>query len=309
MIADGHSLKPYWSGTLAPHLDNGCKVVEYYRDTYAELLVDEDHDYFRFSEFPPEEHIEDFYDNVYPATRRHHWYNVDSQYAEERWSTVVRKITQLSEVLDMNIRDVRIHDAGCGFGGLVGMLLARGYLATGTDLSAEAIAGGRSERSNHFIFHDRAEHYLESAPAQHVIVLNHMIEHSLAPLDLVTSLGKFLAPGGFILIRCPNSRFLRSTAVSITANWYGYPKHLHYFGPSSLRRLLIAAKFDDVTVESTDTDMWIDGEMNALEAILRGRGILFASRDELLRHLLESRQAKEIEAVGRHWPDKPKERE
>ncbi|WP_082687546.1 class I SAM-dependent methyltransferase [Curtobacterium oceanosedimentum] len=291
----------FCDGPLLPYRERGIKITEQYGAHCATLLHDGT-DFFTYDVQPSEAEIEHFYDVEYPSSRRTGWYQAAPQYDIDRWTSAITRIEGLARRLRTNAKDLRVHDVGCGFGGLVHHLRERGYDATGTDLSAEAISGGRAERNNQWIHHERAEHFLAGQPKQHIVILNHMIEHSTDPLGQLRALRGTLAPGGYIIIRCPNSRFIRSVDVGIRDNWYGYPKHLQIFGPNSLRRLLEVVGFDDVEIGGTDTDMRIEGELELLKPLVEARGGASEDESRIVADLVASIQSKELEGVGRVSP-------
>jgi 2-polyprenyl-3-methyl-5-hydroxy-6-metoxy-1,4-benzoquinol methylase len=293
----------FWTGTLQPHLEHGEQITEKYANTNAVLLVDQNRDYFTFDTFPTSAELIQFYNNDYPSARRDNWYNSEQQYQKSRWNSIVERIESLAGHFERPPENIRVHDSGCGFGGLVDVLRSRGFDCSGTDLCAEAIKGGRTEKKNRWIHDERTEDFLSRSPAQTIIVLSHVLEHVLDPLEYVRQLSGFLEPRGAVLVRCPNSQFYKSLKLSITSNWYGYPKHLHYFGPGSLARLLRAAGLTDVVVRCTETDMDIDDELSTLRGIAAQDGLTFTDDHVFLRYLLDREQTKELEAVG--WAPGP----
>lgn len=291
----------FWQGELRPHLEGGNRVEEVWNDVRATMFADEGRDYLTYDILPSDSELSYFYDTIYPQGRRDDWYNVRRQYEEGRWDELAQRIIDLTASFPVARKNLRVHDTGCGFGGLVGLLRAQGIDATGTDLSGEAVAGGRRDAKNEWIYQETAQQFLKRThQKQHLIVLNHMIEHVQRPLQLVRSLIPYLEPGGIILVRCPNSQFLRSLLGSIRLNWYGYPKHLHYFGPSSIKKLLNLAGLTNVQASCTMTDMEIPGEAEKLAA-LAPSGMRIGTPLEQRQFLMEltaQNKSKELEALG-----------
>src|ERR1017187_4802479 len=200
----------FWSGRLTTYRENGVIIREAYVELDATLLADESGDYFTYDILPSEKQLDHFYTNVYPATRRENWYNAKAQYVPERWSSIVRQVCGLVAPRDHDelAPPVRVHDVGCGFGGLVQSLTDLGFDAIGRDLSREAVEGGRAY-GNERIFQGSIE-VLERFPPQDIIVMHHVIEHAIDPLALIRAAHCRLVPGGRLVVRCPNSRYIRS---------------------------------------------------------------------------------------------------
>jgi SAM-dependent methyltransferase/predicted RNA-binding Zn-ribbon protein involved in translation (DUF1610 family) len=119
-------------------------------------------------------------------------------------------------------------DYGCGYGGLVAHLRRQGFDAVGHDMghpAEHAVASGLpiiEER-------DLAAH----AGRYDVITAIEVIEHTVDPMELMTTFASLLAPGGLVFLTTGNA----AGRKSLTDWRYVVPEvHVSYFEPRTLRR-------------------------------------------------------------------------
>ena len=263
------------------------------------MLVDTARDYMTFEPKPTPDELRAYYQWEYPRTRRDRWFNVTCQYDVARWSSILSTIDGL--VPEQRPRpSIRIHDVGCGFGGLVAHLNNRGFTATGTDPIAEAISAGRREKENNAIYCADTIEYLGCEKPYDIIILHHVLEHLPDPQGFLTGLRRYLTPNALIIARVPNSRYYSSSHSTIRAHWYGYPNHLHYFGPESFLRLFRSSEFLPIEIQSTETAMQESDEQIAdLIALATQRGEYLLPHRSFVQWLCRRMETKELQIVAR----------
>lgn len=138
-------------------------------------------------------------------------------------------------------------DVGASNGVFVEFLRARGIDAHGIDLSHVAVAQARARGVP--VESTRLEDYRAEAPFDVVSAFD-LIEHAIDPVASLRAIHLLLAPGGKLVITLPN----RDSAIRRLMGWrwffYIPEEHLHYFGPSTIRRLLSRAGFATERVAS-----------------------------------------------------------
>lgn len=137
---------------------------------------------------------------------------------------------------------IRVHEVGCGFGGLVHQLTKAGFDATGTDFNQAAIAEGR-KRGNDRIFAETLERFLSRGGQKpQIFVAMHCLEHMADPGKMLRQMRDALAPEGIAILRVPSGAYLPAHQLSIRRyQWHGYPWHLNLFTPRSMEIALRAA--------------------------------------------------------------------
>jgi 2-polyprenyl-3-methyl-5-hydroxy-6-metoxy-1,4-benzoquinol methylase len=176
----------------------------------------------------------------------------DSYWSEHRRALNHHEIVRVSELI-RSYADVaaafpadkrpRICDLGCGRGWLTDILSRFGE-AVGVDFSAEAVARAKTDFPNATFV---CANVLEYAPEAKfdVVVSSEVIEHIDDQQRYVRTIADILAPGGFVLITCPNA--LQQPAWN-KVNPTRQPIE-KWLTPAGLRDLLLPAF--DITYQST----------------------------------------------------------
>ena len=104
-----------------------------------------------------------------------------------------------------------------------------------------------------------------------VIVLNHVLEHFLSPLEEMEEIHRILKPNGIIYLAVPNSKTLQFTYTC--ENWYhlDIPRHLYHFSPDTLRRFLELKKFKLVSLNYPLFDFPLDFSQSLNAKVFKNR--------------------------------------
>jgi SAM-dependent methyltransferase len=134
-----------------------------------------------------------------------------------------------------------ILNVGCGNGEWLAALRKRGWDAYSTDLSPAAITLARAKGLNAY------QGDLVSAAFPDgffdVVTLWHVLEHVPDPKAEILEAAWILKGGGLLVVEVPNGDSL--TLSIFRGYWYhlDIPRHLQFFGPRSLERLVTKAGF------------------------------------------------------------------
>lgn len=136
----------------------------------------------------------------------------------------------------------RLIDVGCSTGSFVKVAIDRGFVASGIDIDAPAVAFGRGELGlplDHGDFTDG------SVPAGgfDVVTLWATLEHLAHPGLFLDETHRILRDHGAVLITVPNGRALTCRILG-NRNRGVCVEHLNYFTAENLGRLLTAHGFD-----------------------------------------------------------------
>ena len=135
----------------------------------------------------------------------------------------------------------RLLDVGCGPGLLLNAAKRRGYVVSGCDISVWATQYAREARL------DVATGALESVRYAHaqfdVVIINHTLEHTPQPLEMLCEARRILADDGILVVGVPN--FDSLMAHIMRTRWAGLlpDQHLWHFTPRTLRLILQRAGF------------------------------------------------------------------
>jgi len=107
------------------------------------------------------------------------------------------------EAVEQQPRSSRLLEVGCARGHLTSYFILAGYNITGSDVSADAIAGARRAFGDHFIPANSSA--IENAGPYDVIYHVGLIGCVGDPLMLTSDLLKMLKPGGKLFFNAPNA--------------------------------------------------------------------------------------------------------
>ncbi|MDZ4686440.1 MAG: class I SAM-dependent methyltransferase [Planctomycetaceae bacterium] len=130
-------------------------------------------------------------------------------------------------------------DVGCGRGVLLRELANRGFRAFGTERSVEACAGADPRAEIRVC--DRLSLAGFDAGSFDQIIVWHVLEHLIDPLETVSEIHRLLKPGGTAVIAVPN--FSSWQARWSGAAWFHLdpPRHIFHFSMPALERMLTDA--------------------------------------------------------------------
>lgn len=152
-------------------------------------------------------------------------------------------------------------DVGCGNGRFLRAMASRGVprgSVFGIELDARVVSGLR--RDGFRVFDRRVEDVDGIRPASiELATMFHVIEHVADPGAVLARVRGWLKPGGRLAVETPNFESLDARLFGRT-HWGGYhfPRHWHFFSPSSLCRLLERLGFEVVSLRfQTGHSFWM----------------------------------------------------
>jgi SAM-dependent methyltransferase len=132
----------------------------------------------------------------------------------------------------------RILDVGCGAGDFVASLAAPGRQLYGVEPDAKAreVASGKGVT----VAEGTAEAMPPEISAQtfDLVLMTHVLEHCADPGRALRNVRAVLAPGGGFYCEVPNCAALHFQTYEEISEMLDVPRHVHFFTPTSLRRLM-----------------------------------------------------------------------
>lgn len=144
-----------------------------------------------------------------------------------------------------SLKGAAILDVGCFTGGLLLELQRRGADVFGLELQKEAVELA-NERLPGRVF--QADVRGNGFPTMELdaVTLMGVIEHVLDPAGLLRRAAQLLKPGGFLLLRTPDSASLPARLLGKLWPPYAPVEHIHLFSRQSLRALLGQQGFAEI---------------------------------------------------------------
>lgn len=140
-------------------------------------------------------------------------------------------------------------DLGCSSGGFLASLAGPSWNRFGIEMSENVARVAESSGAQVFVGD------ILDAPFQpesfDVITCFHVFEHLHQPRQVLAKVHQWLKPGGIFYAEMPNIDSL--DAFIFRSYWHSLelPRHLYHFSPLSVRRLLLAAGFSEIQIETT----------------------------------------------------------
>jgi 2-polyprenyl-3-methyl-5-hydroxy-6-metoxy-1,4-benzoquinol methylase len=203
----------------------------------------------------------------------------------------------------------KLLEVGCGGGGMLQAMAARGWQVAGLDFDEQAV---RNARAKGFTVHygDLLEQRFPAASFD-AIAMSHVIEHVPDPRGMLRECLRLLRSGGQLVMVTPNIEGRLHRLYG--ADWRGLepPRHLTLFSPRAIERLAREVGFDDVTVRTSVRD---SGNLRLASMAIKKRANFEMDRragwrDRLsakavgvllgYAHLLDSKSGDELVAICR----------
>jgi SAM-dependent methyltransferase len=160
-------------------------------------------------------------------------------------SELDRMEAHLSRISPALIGDKPIHflEVGCALGHTLFCANLKGWTAMGVEPSTSAVNWIRQNYNLNVVNGT----ILEAAPHLpndfDMVLMSHVLEHTLDPAAAIKAIYSLLSPGGIVLIYVPNGGGIQARYDFSKWEWMTFPDHLWYFTPATLRRLLENCNF------------------------------------------------------------------
>lgn len=184
--------------------------------------------------------------------------------AERRVDYFSRRIARIAGKLDR--WPGSILEIGPGDGSFLKAALDAGIEAHGIEISLSAAAGAVRRYGVEVLLGDLIRTELPLRPPYDVVVMHHVLEHLLTPLDYLERIRGLLAPDGMLAIEIPqqfiNPVDLIYRGLGVRRPFTAYSVHHPYFYTvSSIRRLIETAGY---RIEHLTT--WLPGQVFHVQA-------------------------------------------
>jgi len=141
-------------------------------------------------------------------------------------------------------------DIGCGNGWLLEELRKSGHDAVGVEI--DPLAREAAVRRGLRVVEGTAES-LPALPAAafDVVVMSHVLEHTIDPLRAIANAARLLKAEGRLIIEVPNNACASLSDRGVAWPWLDVPRHLNFFTGRSLRAIARSANLELVRFEWT----------------------------------------------------------
>ena len=223
------------------------------------IIEDPKHNYLRVDPLPSIQEVEkyyqeDFYSEANPAFNDSSLevQQKDKEFFDSRWN----RIYQVCEEFLGDISSKRIYDIGFGYAQTLLYFKQKGLTCSGIEPSQEGVDYAQQKGINGKKGGIEDEQSYITDHKQDIVLLINVLEHLRTPFETLVNIKKHLiANEGILIIDVPNEYNAFQLAANKEYNlkewWIAPPKHINYFTPSSLEKLLNEVGFDVVKKEAS----------------------------------------------------------
>jgi 2-polyprenyl-3-methyl-5-hydroxy-6-metoxy-1,4-benzoquinol methylase len=143
-----------------------------------------------------------------------------------------------------------ICDIGCGAGALLEAASAAGF-TTAVGIEPDPLARIAASRKGLAVYAGSAEQLPVEARRERfdLILMSHVLEHTLNPVQALRNAVALLKPGGSIMIEVPNNEACGLDFAGNCWCWLDVPRHLNFFTTTSLRSICTLVGLEPRKVE------------------------------------------------------------
>jgi len=184
------------------------------------------------------------------------FYNKDLQLKNTKYSGTINELRiknmedtlrQAAFVRKIVPKKGSILEIGSGYGFFLEEMNRRGFKITGIEISQERIKHCK-KLTNVKILNVDLNEQLPELPNFDTIVMFHILEHLIEPLNYLKKLNNLLKSKGRIVVEVPNCEDLLLENNSAYAKWYWQRAHIHYFSKTILKQMLVKSGFKKVNI-------------------------------------------------------------
>lgn len=177
----------------------------------------------------------------------------------------------------------RLIDVGCGIGYFLEVAKRRGWEVYGTEFTEEAVKICEAKGANMQLGVLNPANY--EAGSFDVVCSFEVIEHINNPRTELTHFHQLLRKGGLVYCTTPNFNAVERHLLGSDWNILGYPEHLSYYTPSTLKRVFKEAGFKNKEVLATGISLT---RIKKSKGTSKQATISATSDDEVLRNRMAS---------------------
>jgi SAM-dependent methyltransferase len=167
---------------------------------------------------------------------RDHYSGAPPAGVETRIAEIVRGFAQRR-------RTGRLLDVGFGAGLILDAGRRAGWIVSGTEMSASAVAAAAARGLD--VVHARLEEARFPAGAFDVVTVAEVLEHLVDPLSLLVEVRRVLRPGGLLWATTPHASGLSARLLGTRWSVVSPQEHVQLFTAAGMRTLLRRAGFRD----------------------------------------------------------------
>ncbi len=169
----------------------------------------------------------------------------------------LRRLAYLEKATGRLSKDAQLLDVGCGVNRLLELIKEeRGCVGTGLDFKPEIVAYVRDRLKMPIVQGSLLDASLPAA-AYDVVLMMEYLEHELDPRAVLLEARRVTREGGYLALELPHIAAWPGRLFG--ARWWNLdiPRHLMFFTPETLRRLLADCGYELVSVQPFSLPLYV----------------------------------------------------
>lgn len=223
------------------------------------IISDPTYGYLRVDPLPTKEEVERYYkeDFYSEANKAFNDSALDVQekdrsFFNSRW----QRIYELCKKHLGELTGKTVYDIGFGFAQTLIYFKDKGLICSGIEPSQEGVEYARTKGINAKCAGIEEESSYHNVAKQDIVLLINVLEHLRTPYETLMNIRRHLiSEDGILIVDVPNEynafQLVANEEYKLNEWWLAPPKHINYFKPSTLKRLLEMAGFEVVEQEAS----------------------------------------------------------
>ena len=223
------------------------------------IIEDPKYKYLRLDPIPSEEIVEkyykeDFYSEKNPAFNDSSLevQQKDKLFFNSRWN----RVFNICNSYLGSLKNKRIYDIGFGYAQALIYFKERGLICSGIEPSEEGVEYALKNGINGKLLGIEDKESYKVDKKQDIVLMINVLEHLREPYKTIKNIKEMLiSEDGLLIIDVPNEyntfQTIANKEYKLNDWWIAPPKHINYFSPSSLSKLLGMCGFEVIKKESS----------------------------------------------------------
>ena len=180
----------------------------------------------------------------------------DPRASARREQLAHRRVHALAAELDMPTKTLKLLDVGCSSGAFLESARKLGCAVHGVEPATRAAESARSQGLD--VFNGTLEAARFPDTSFDAATLFEVIEHLVAPIDLLREIHRVLRPGGVLLVGTGNADSWTVRTLGARWDYFSIDRHgghISFFNPGSMRLAAQRAGFETIRIETRNVNL------------------------------------------------------
>jgi 2-polyprenyl-3-methyl-5-hydroxy-6-metoxy-1,4-benzoquinol methylase len=200
--------------------------------------------HIQLSPIPSTNDYVEFYNKITQGTNQN-YFGTTKEYQKKNADDTVRRIDLLNKIV---IKKGNILEIGSSHGFFLESAQNNGFSVTGIEISSAKRKLAKKITSA-TILNINLEKEIPKLKKFDCIVMFHVLEHIIDPVNFLNNIKKLLKKNGKLIIEVPNSDDFQLSFNKNYKKWYWQFAHVHYFNSKTIKKTLQRSNFKKIKIQ------------------------------------------------------------